>query len=116
MNAKRDSLLFASAEARPPADSPSTHNDPERWDASASEGFQCILCSLASLSGNNGGKFMISVYGASEGTAGNSIVQEGDERSGLTARGYGLPVLAFEERACARQSAMARGRWCGTHL
>jgi len=94
---EREARLFASAEARPPADSPSTHNDPERWDASASEGFQCILCSLASLmNSNNGGKFMISVYGASEGTAGNSIVQEG-ERSGLTARGYGLPVLAFEE-------------------
>ena len=39
---------------------------------------------------------MISVCGASEGTSNNSIAEEGD-RSGLAARGYGLPVLAFAQ-------------------
>jgi len=42
------------------------------------------------------GKSIFKALLSKEGTPNNSIAQEG-ERSGLTARGYGLPVLAFEE-------------------
>ena len=86
--AERDALLAAQL----PTGSPSPSDDPEHWDKMASEGFRRIVSSLHP----NGNKFMISVFDASEGTPNNSIAQEG-ERSGLTARGYGLPVLVFEE-------------------
>ena len=86
--AKRDALLAAKL----PANSPSPRHDPERWGSCASGGFQRILSSLVP----SNQRFMISVYGASEGTSNNSVAEEG-ERSNLTARGYGLPVLAFAQ-------------------